>query len=373
MVPMLTRPSALIVACSLLVLSGVACSAPEPGDLGSATEDVTQVCGAKTNGPVQGVDVSHYQGNFDWTAAKVDFGYAQVSDGVTSPDPMFDTNWANMKKAHVLRGAYQFFRPNEDEVAQANLLVKKVGKLAPGDLPAMIDVEVTGGEPPAVIAAKVAKWIQVVHAGTRVRPFIYSGSYFWQDHVVSTAFGATPIWIAAYGSTCPSVPPGWKNWLFWQYSDGNGKLDHNVFNGTLAQLRALSPASTSAPDAGVHDAGVSDASAAHDAAVSDASTPHDAGGLHDAAADAEGPEVVDMDAAIGPSEPESAAPPDVDAGQGDAITAPAPVDAPHTASGCALGNTGGANGGASGVFFFAAALLTAARRRSRQTHGAGGQ
>jgi len=87
---MLSRATALVVVSSILALAG--CSAEESGDLGSTSQDVTEVCGAKTTGPVQGVDVSHYQGNFDWAAAKVDFGYAQVSDGVTAPDPTFDAN-----------------------------------------------------------------------------------------------------------------------------------------------------------------------------------------------------------------------------------------------------------------------------------------
>ena len=196
------------------------------------------VCGASANGPVQGVDVSTYQGNFNWPGAHVDFGYARISDGTGSIDSKFDENWTNMKSAGVMRGAYQFFEPGESEVAQANMMVAKVGHLGSGDLPAMIDVEATGGQSPATIAAKVRHWLQIVEAGTGKRPFIYTGSYFWQDHVKDSSFGQYPIWIAAYGPSCPSLPAGWSKWLMWQYSDGNGKLDHDVFNGSLAELRA---------------------------------------------------------------------------------------------------------------------------------------
>jgi lysozyme len=117
-----------------------------------------------------------------------------------------------MKSAGVLRGAYQFFEPSEDEVAQANLMVQKVGKLGPGDLPAMIDVEVTDGQGGGTIGAKVAHWLQIVEAGTGRKPIIYSGSYFWQDDVGDTGLGSYPIWIAAYGPACPSLPPGWSSW-----------------------------------------------------------------------------------------------------------------------------------------------------------------
>ena len=33
------------------------------------------------------------------------------------------------------------------------------------------------------------------------------------------------------------MPSGWSNWKVWQYSDGGGSLDHDVFNGTLDQLK----------------------------------------------------------------------------------------------------------------------------------------
>ncbi len=242
--------------------------------LGVVSQNVTETCGATTTGAVQGVDVSDYQPNFDWVAAKVQFGYAQVSDGTGNPDTTFDANWTNMKKAHVLRGAYQFFRPAEDEVKQANMVIAKVGKLGPGDLPAMIDVEDMGGLSAAVVAAKVKHWLQLVESATGLRPFIYTGSYFWEDNVKDVTLGATPIWIAAYGVTCPSVPAGWKNWTFWQYSDGNTKLDHDVFNGTLAQLQAFSP--HAATDAGAPDGG----------AQTDAGPKGDAAGPNETSGDA---------------------------------------------------------------------------------------
>ncbi len=131
-------------------------------------------------------------------------------------------------------------------------MVQKVGKLGAGDMPAMIDVEATGGQSPATIASKIKTWLDIVEAGTGKRPIIYTGSYFWQDNVKDTSFGKYPIWIAAYGPSCPSLPPGWTNWTFWQYCNGetkyctNGKgFDRDVFNGTLAELKAFAGGSVS--------------------------------------------------------------------------------------------------------------------------------
>ncbi|HEX7665610.1 MAG TPA: GH25 family lysozyme [Polyangiaceae bacterium] len=204
----------------------------------TATDDeaLTKVCGAKTNGPVQGYDVSYYQGAFAWKGKGVQFGAARISDGTGFIDPDFDGNWSRMKAAGVIRGAYQFFEPGQDEVAQANLVIKKVGKLGPGELPVQFDIEVTGGQSPATIRKKAQHWLDLVEKGTGKRPFVYSYGSFLETNLGS-GFGKYPLWIANYGPSCPSVPSGWKNWVIWQYSDGSGKLDHDVFNGTETELK----------------------------------------------------------------------------------------------------------------------------------------
>lgn len=243
-------PRVLVLVPALALLVG-ACSGGPSERVGSLSEPMTKVCGASANGPVQGADVSSWQGNFDWNGAKnggMVFGYARISDGLGYIDSQFGNNWSKMNAAGILRGAYQFFRPGDDATQQANMMVQKVGgKLGGGDLPCMIDVEATDGQSPATIAAKVQTWLNIVEQGTGRRPIIYTGAYFWQDYVQSTGFGGYPLWIAAYGPVCPSVPDGWSNWLIWQYSDGNGSLDHDVFNGTLQQLQALAQPPDRAP------------------------------------------------------------------------------------------------------------------------------
>lgn len=208
-------------------------------EIGTTQQAVHTKCGAASNGPVQGVDVSYYQGNFNWAGAGVQFGYARVSDGTGFMDPQFSNNWSKTKAAGVLRGAYQFFEPGQDATAQANIVVNAVGKLGAGDLPAMIDVEATGGQSAGTIASKMQTWLTVVEKGTGKRPIIYTGPYFWQSNVNSGAFASYPLWIAHYGVSCPLIPDNWSNWTAWQHSDGGGSLDHDVFNGTLAQLRNL--------------------------------------------------------------------------------------------------------------------------------------
>ena len=226
-----------------VTLLAVGCGAPLDRDaVGSLAQASMTVCGAPAGGAVQGVDVSKYQGAFNWAAHKSGgtvFGYASIGDGTGSPDPDFQTNWTAMKSAGVLRVAYQFFEPGEDPTAQANLMVQAVGKLGAGDLPCMVDVEVSGGQSGATIAAHVRTWLGVVQAGTGRPPIVYTGPSFWDGSVGDTSFGAVPLWIADYGPSCPAVPNGWSNWTIWQYGDSGGALDQDVFNGSLAQLQAL--------------------------------------------------------------------------------------------------------------------------------------
>jgi lysozyme len=218
-------------------------------DVGTSSEELTKVCGADKYSGVQGADVSKWQGNFDWNSANVTFGFARISDGLNYIDAYFDSNWQKMKAAGVLRGAYQYFRPGQSASAQAQMMVDKVGKLGPGDLPCVVDVEATDGQSGATIASRLKTWLDIVEAGTGKRPIIYTGPYFWQDQVGSSAFTDYPLWIAHYGATCPSIPDYWSKWTFWQYCDGNTQYcsngkgwDRNVFNGSLSELQAFANA-----------------------------------------------------------------------------------------------------------------------------------
>jgi len=197
---------------------------------------------------VFGIDVSYYQGTIDWDAVAADgveFAFIRVSDGLGYPDSQFQNNWQGAQAAGILRGVYQFFREDEDPVDQADYLLAQMGGLGDGDLPPVIDVESTDGAGPGEIVANVQEWIDHVEAATGRKPIVYTGKYFWQDNVGSTAFSSYPLWAAHYGVTCPNIPDQWDDWTFWQYSSSGavdgiaGNVDVNRFNGSWADLLAL--------------------------------------------------------------------------------------------------------------------------------------
>lgn len=234
-------------ASLVLLLAICACAAPET-DVLSEAELAATVCG---KGPtVKGIDVSYYQGTIDWAAAKTDgvrYAFVRVSDGTTFEDPKFAANWQGTKAQGIVRGAYQYFRPNQDAIAQADMMLDAIGgDIAPGDLPPVIDVETDGGLTPAQVTAKVKTWVSRVKAATGRDPIIYTGFYFWRDQVGAPDITSSSLWHAQYTSaSCPNIAPPWQDWAFWQFTssgavDGiSGNVDVNRFNGTLTDLMKL--------------------------------------------------------------------------------------------------------------------------------------
>ena len=131
---------------------------------------------------LRGIDVSEFQGNIDWSrvrASGVEFAFIRASYGRWRIDNTFDQNWARSRAAGVKRGAYQFYRPSQDPIEQADVLLETMGTLAAGDLPPVIDVEVGEGASSATIVNGVRRWLERVEAATGVRPIVYTSWGFW--------------------------------------------------------------------------------------------------------------------------------------------------------------------------------------------------
>jgi lysozyme len=229
----------------------------EPAPSSDPASIEARVCATGTT--TMGVDVSYYQGTVDWGkayTAGVRFAFIRLSDGTVFRDPKFVQNWANAKTAGVIRGAYQFFRPNQSATAQADMMIAAIGTYQTGDLPPVIDVEATGSLSPSSVAARVRTWVDRVQAALGVTPIVYTGKYFWRDQVGGpTSFAPNALWIAQYTSQCPDLPAPWLRWTFWQHTDSghvngiSGNVDMNKFNGDLTALLAFAGgmASTTPP------------------------------------------------------------------------------------------------------------------------------
>ena len=180
---------------------------------------------------LQGIDVSSWQGpSIDWPAVAgsgISFTYIRAGDG-TYADPDFLTNWRRAQAAGITPGAYLFYEPSQDPIAQANLLIQQLQSVAMrgGDLVPVIDVETTGNEPASTIVARLQITVQMLRSSTGALPTIYTAPSWWDGNVGSSAFTADPLWVANWFVSNPSVPAqdwGGNGWRVWQYSD-NGSV-----------------------------------------------------------------------------------------------------------------------------------------------------
>ena len=206
---------------------------------------------------VPGIDVSYWNSGIDWPKVRATgqrYVFAKASEADSYKDPTLDDNWVGAKSAGVLRGAYHFFRCGVDPERQAKNYIDYLKSLNDdGELPPVLDLEVSDGVPNHKIIPSVKTWLDLVEAAFGKKPIIYSGFYFLKDSF-SVAGGGPPswakdypLWIAQYPNQyvdgmSPSLPPGWFKWTFWQYSEKgkingiNANVDLNVFNGSLEEL-----------------------------------------------------------------------------------------------------------------------------------------
>ena len=193
-----------------------------------------------------GIDVSHYQGSINWRSVKAAgtmFAFTKATEGDTDVDPDFLVNWNGIKDAGIVRGAYHFFDPNDDALTQAEHFIATV-KLEPGDLPPVLDIEISEGVSVEGIENDIRVWLEKVAHAYGVKPVIYSDVSFIRKYLAS-GFNTYPLWIAEYSKSTPDAPGDWKAWTFWQYSDTGkvngvgGAVDQDIYHGTEADWKQL--------------------------------------------------------------------------------------------------------------------------------------
>lgn len=203
---------------------------------------------SRHEGKVVGFDVSEYQGDIHW--AKVDtlehkfpleFVFIRATVGEERADRQFETNWLQAKKNNMLRGAYHYYRPNENSLEQAALFIQTV-TLQKGDLPPVLDIEqLPKNQSVDQLKVGLRRWLQRVEKHYKVRPIIYSGESYYTDFL-KEEFGDYTFWIANYNFFVEAPS---DEWLFWQFTERasvpgiRGNVDINIYNGTPKMLRYL--------------------------------------------------------------------------------------------------------------------------------------
>ena len=107
---------------------------------------------------IDGIDVSHFQGNIDWTSVKnagITFAFTKATEGVSFTDNMFTTNMSGATAAGVVIGPYHFARPDSsntnpnDAANEANYFVDTIQSYYQGPhttLRPVLDMERLAGQ-----------------------------------------------------------------------------------------------------------------------------------------------------------------------------------------------------------------------------------
>jgi lysozyme len=244
---------------------------------------------------IQGIDVSKWQGEIDWTQLmatqpEIKFAIIKATEGVGYTDPKFKRNWEAAKAAGLIRGAYHFARVSvvgldklkaklsagkitqeqfnelrdeglrKDAEAEASWFAEVMGPLGDGDLNPVLDIE--WDKRATVKAKEIVFWVHAfltkLEALTDRLPIIYTGVNYWRYKLAKTkTLERYTLWHVQYTTKRPipkpiqlplgSKDPTWR-WpeRLWQWSHtrpvaGVGKaVDENRFLGDMTELQGLS-------------------------------------------------------------------------------------------------------------------------------------
>lgn len=201
---------------------------------------------------VQGIDVSHYQGDIDWKTIEeqgIDFAYIKATEGSSSIDEKFAVNWQEAAETKMLVGAYHFFSFDSAGKTQAENYINTVGALD-GKLIPVVDVEYYGNKeqnPPEKeqVIAELTDMLFLLEQEYGAKPMIYTTYKVYYKYLAGE-FEEYPLWIRDVYLT-PDITLHDK-WTLWQYSDtavldgysGVEKyIDRNVFMGNEDELELL--------------------------------------------------------------------------------------------------------------------------------------
>ena len=194
--------------------------------------------------PIHGVDVSHYQGEIDWSvlaAQDIQFVYMKATEGSTHVDECFEKNYREARQTELRVGAYHFFSFDSPGISQAENFIKTV-EFFGGMLPPVVDVEFYGNKEanppdPKEVCLQLKAYLDAVEEVYGLKPIIYATYESWELYI-EKQFDDYPLWIRDIWNH----PRDSVDWTLWQYTN-RGRLkgfsgeesyvDLNVFKGTM--------------------------------------------------------------------------------------------------------------------------------------------
>ena len=188
----------------------------------------------------RGIDISNNNGHVNLGKVRnsgVKVVYFKASEGDYFKDSYARENYNNAKANGLLVGAYHYFRPSKDPIAQANVFYSVI-KGMNLDCKLALDVEVADGFGKTTITTRCLQFINEIQRLTGMEVVIYSYTSFIQTSLDSR-LSKYSLWVAQYGPSKPSNNGLWNIWAGFQYSEHgivpgvNGKCDLNEFTSEI--------------------------------------------------------------------------------------------------------------------------------------------
>jgi lysozyme len=199
------------------------------------------------NFPIQGIDVSHHQGDINWEFVATDphgaFAYMKATEGGDFKDKSFPDNWVQAKRQGIARGAYHFFTLCRPGVDQAKNFVDSL-KSDFGELPPALDLEYLGNcktiQTPEDVLREVTAFVDELKRHDPRKPLFYVGGGFYEKYMKALAnqYPEHDEWARNL-----ILEPSPADWLFWQFAETgrvegiDGPVDLNVFNGSREEFQ----------------------------------------------------------------------------------------------------------------------------------------
>ncbi|HET6454953.1 MAG TPA: glycoside hydrolase family 25 protein [Armatimonadota bacterium] len=227
---------------------------------------------------IQGIDISHWQGEVDHAQAAASgmrFCVCKATEGRTHTDDRFAEYIAGIREVQssggiYYPGAYHFARPDtdggneQDGAAEGehfcDVVQEICGEIVLDFMPPALDWEKYSDFDEEENIPWIDAWIDVVERRLNRRPMIYTGKNVWKYECGNTdKFSDYPLWQVYYSGTATQPPEmPWPGWAIWQWSGsdsmqyapdvpGVGVCDVNRWNGNLDELKVFANAGGEPP------------------------------------------------------------------------------------------------------------------------------
>jgi len=197
------------------------------------------------------LDLSHHNQVNSFTMI-ADYGIKGVilkaTQGTYMKDPTYPARYAAAKAAGLMVGAYHFPDSSSPE-AQLNYFLD-YAKLDPATDLGALDFEADTTHGRTMLLDQARDWLANFERRFGRKAVLYSGNLIKEQfHGEDPFLSAHKLWLPQYSSH-PVLPPQWKSYFLWQYTDGTnhaaggptsvpgvtGLLDCNTYPGLDAEL-----------------------------------------------------------------------------------------------------------------------------------------